>query len=340
VRIAALNSRVFDDIPERWGVTGYPWVTAFYDGIKVADMAGLGGAQSVIDWANRMVDEHWKPENGEPKNRVIEMASEEVRAAHAAEWKKNYDAEQKAKQAEEKGVGEPSETAAPATPIVGGKSPPASPNKPADGEALAAANEAAERAAIDAVKAQVSMDGTVVAEAEDKGSAWRIKIGQYTWFYLHTVAAKYPEYPSEVDQRTIRNMIASLAQHYPCKKCRQHLREKLQDPELGPVRVENRTALAVWMCDLHNMVNRDTGKPIHDCNPFGLDLLYLKDCGECEPEKKKKAAEEGEITADTFDARLYAKTDDHLMAEMQEAMDAMAQRIDALESENAKLRGA
>ena len=67
VRIAALNSRVFDDIPEQWGVTGYPWVTAFYDGKKVADMAGLGGAQSVIDWANRMVAEHWKPENGEPQ---------------------------------------------------------------------------------------------------------------------------------------------------------------------------------------------------------------------------------------------------------------------------------
>ena len=35
------------------------------------------------------------------------------------------------------------------------------------------------------------------------------------------------------------------------------------------------------MCELHNMVNKDTGKPnVHDCTPFALDLQYLKDCGE------------------------------------------------------------
>eukprot|EP00618_Florenciella_parvula_P036072 CAMPEP_0119474524 /NCGR_PEP_ID=MMETSP1344-20130328/5743_1 /TAXON_ID=236787 /ORGANISM="Florenciella parvula, Strain CCMP2471" /LENGTH=583 /DNA_ID=CAMNT_0007507845 /DNA_START=43 /DNA_END=1794 /DNA_ORIENTATION=- len=352
VRIAALNSRVFDDVPEVWGVTGYPWVTAFYDGTKIADMAGLGGAQSVIDWANRMVAEHWKPENGEPKDKVIELASEEVRAAHAREWKLNYDKEQAKKKAEEAGeeyveetVEETiEETVEPPKPkaAAGGKKAPVSPSKPAGEKDVAAANAAAEAAAIEAVKsaaAEVDAEGAV-EETDDKGAAWRKKLGQYTWFYLHTVAAKYPEYPSDVDMRTIRNMIASLAQHYPCKKCRQHLREKLQDPELGPVRVENRTSLAVWMCDLHNMVNRDTGKPIHDCNPFALDLLYLKDCGECVPEKKgAPTGAAGELHADNFDARLYAKTDDHLMAEMQEAMDAMATRIEALEEENAKLKG-
>ena len=46
---------------------------------------------------------------------------------------------------------------------------------------MAAANEAAERAAIDAVKAQVAVDGdgaVAAVEEEDKGSAWRKKIGQ------------------------------------------------------------------------------------------------------------------------------------------------------------------
>jgi hypothetical protein len=36
----------------------------------------------------------------------------------------------------------------------------------------------------------------------------------------------------------MRNFIAGLGQHYPCKLCRAHLKLKLIDPELGPVRVE------------------------------------------------------------------------------------------------------
>lgn len=130
---------------------------------------------------------------------------------------------------------------------------------------VAAANAAAEAAAIEAVKSAAVAVGAegAVEESDDKGAAWRKKLGQYTWFYLHTVAAKYPEYPSDVDMRTIRNMIASLAQHYPCKKCRQHLREKLQDPELGPVRVEVR-------CCARRCARRCVGGPpraIHHSTP-------------------------------------------------------------------------
>lgn len=117
---------------------------------------------------------------------------------------------------------------------------------------------------------------------DDKAAQWRASLGRQTWFFLHTLAAKYvvcfprvsvllcyviplpsnplslstryPDYPSEVDQRTVRNLVAALGQLYPCKLCRRHLREKLQRPSLGPVATENRTALSVWFCRLHNMV--------------------------------------------------------------------------------------
>jgi hypothetical protein len=67
-------------------------------------------------------------------------------------------------------------------------------------------------------------------------------------------AAKYPDSPSEVDMRSMRGLVAGLGQHYPCKLCRTHLRLKLADPTLGPVAVQNRSALATWFCRLHNMV--------------------------------------------------------------------------------------
>ena len=46
-----MNSRVYHDIAEKHGITSYPWVTSFYKGKKIEDMAGLGGWESVYNWA-------------------------------------------------------------------------------------------------------------------------------------------------------------------------------------------------------------------------------------------------------------------------------------------------
>lgn len=59
VQFHAVNSRVYYDIAESWEITGYPWVCFFYDGKKVEDMAGLGGADSIVNWVTRMMDEHY-----------------------------------------------------------------------------------------------------------------------------------------------------------------------------------------------------------------------------------------------------------------------------------------
>ena len=65
----------------------------------------------------------------------------------------------------------------------------------------------------------------------------------------------------------------ALGQLYPCKLCRKHLQQQLRDPELGPVACKTRTDLTVWMCKLHNIVNKDIGKPLFSCNPLELDLM-------------------------------------------------------------------
>merc|ERR1719387_3025272 len=52
---------------------------------------------------------------------------------------------------------------------------------------------------------------------------WRELLGRRTWFFLHTLAAKYPEEPSEADKDGVRHMFAALGQHYPCPLCRLHL---------------------------------------------------------------------------------------------------------------------
>jgi hypothetical protein len=49
------------------------------------------------------------------------------------------------------------------------------------------------------------MDARVVRRLRRAAAAanlsWRERLGQHTWFFLHTVAAKYPEHPTEADQQ-------------------------------------------------------------------------------------------------------------------------------------------
>jgi flavocytochrome c len=140
---------------------------------------------------------------------------------------------------------------------------------------------------------QVTEEGHRVAEKDkpqvkehrtanygSKGGSWREIVGRRTWFFLHSLAAKYPDNPSDNDKESVRNLVAALGQHYPCKLCRKHLKQQLR--ELRPIAVNTRQELTVWFCELHNMVNKDIGHKQFDCNPFHLDMEYLKDCGECE----------------------------------------------------------
>lgn len=116
---------------------------------------------------------------------------------------------------------------------------------------------------------------------ENNTGTWREVLGRRTWFLLHTLAARYPDEPSEADAAAARGLIAALGQHYPCPICKQHLQETLLHPALGPVDTSSRVGFARWMCQLHNAVNKKLGRADESCHSFELDLKYLKSCGEC-----------------------------------------------------------
>jgi thioredoxin-like negative regulator of GroEL len=58
VRFGGLNTRIFNEVGTKFNITGFPWVSCFYRGEKTDDMAGLGGADSVINWANKKILDH------------------------------------------------------------------------------------------------------------------------------------------------------------------------------------------------------------------------------------------------------------------------------------------
>lgn len=55
------------------------------------------------------------------------------------------------------------------------------------------------------------------------------------------------------------------------------------------VRVDSRKDFVLWMCNLHNSVNRTLLKPVYPCNYDLLEERWHTGCSECwNPEGKKK----------------------------------------------------
>ena len=117
------------------------------------------------------------------------------------------------------------------------------------------------------------------------GSRWsdltpplsRESLGQATWAFLHTLAAVYPEQPSEREQQSVRQLLEALGWLYPCAVCAQHFRTNIATQ---PPRVGSRKELSEWLCEAHNEVNGRLDKPQVDCSAVGaMWPPELQECG-------------------------------------------------------------
>ncbi|KJE92627.1 gfer protein [Capsaspora owczarzaki ATCC 30864] len=90
-----------------------------------------------------------------------------------------------------------------------------------------------------------------------------VELGRSTWTFLHTMAAYYPDKPSEKQQSDMSNFLTFFSRVYPCDYCADHMRGEMVTDK--PV-VTSRFGLSQWFCRLHNEVNRRQGKPEFDCS--------------------------------------------------------------------------
>ena len=88
------------------------------------------------------------------------------------------------------------------------------------------------------------------------------EIGRYTWALLHSMAASYPQEPTEEDKKQITNFLYGLANHFPCKICGSHLLKMLNKEG---VHANSREELVNFFCRIHNIVNKVLEKPQFDC---------------------------------------------------------------------------
>ena len=100
------------------------------------------------------------------------------------------------------------------------------------------------------------------------------EIGRNTWSLLHSIAASYPNEPTEEDKKQITNFIYGLAHLFPCKICGSHLLKMLNKEG---VHANSREDLVNYICKIHNIVNKVLEKPVFDCKK-AFDF-WGGDCG-------------------------------------------------------------
>ncbi|CAG84863.1 DEHA2A12826p [Debaryomyces hansenii CBS767] len=89
------------------------------------------------------------------------------------------------------------------------------------------------------------------------------EIGKSSWTLLHSIAATYPENPSNKEQSDLKQFMKLFGNFYPCWYCRDDFVEYSQKSE---PKVETQDAFGRWLCDAHNEVNVKLGKEKFDCN--------------------------------------------------------------------------
>jgi hypothetical protein len=108
-------------------------------------------------------------------------------------------------------------------------------------------------------------------------------LGRSTWHFLHTMTLRFPDQPTKLESETLRTFFLNFAQLYPCGECAHHFQQLLK--ELPP-QVGSRKSASLWLCALHNEVNKSLGKDEFPCDQ--LDSTYDCGCGD-DPNAAKNA---------------------------------------------------
>jgi mitochondrial FAD-linked sulfhydryl oxidase len=74
--------------------------------------------------------------------------------------------------------------------------------------------------------------GAIVKEnntIEDVCPPSSAKLGRSTWTLLHTMAAWYPDEPTDNDQTTMKRFFTALGRFYPCPWCAHDFQKNLEE---------------------------------------------------------------------------------------------------------------
>lgn len=131
----------------------------------------------------------------------------------------------------------------------------------------------------------IDNDDTEIVECPPTSS----ELGRGSWNLLHSMAAWYPDQPTDEDQKAMKRFFEGLAKFYPCTYCAEDFQMNLLNK---PVKTESRKDLSQWLCEQHNFVNKKLGKSQYPCDMKSLDERWRVStdtyCNEDPPRRKKE----------------------------------------------------
>ena len=86
--------------------------------------------------------------------------------------------------------------------------------------------------------------------------------GKYLWVSIHFIAMEYPHNPTIDEKNNYRTFFENLEHVLPCAVCSENYSKHLIKFPLNDNVLQNRMNLFKWTVDIHNEVNKLTGKSI------------------------------------------------------------------------------
>jgi hypothetical protein len=98
--------------------------------------------------------------------------------------------------------------------------------------------------------------------------------GKHLWKSLHFIALGFPSQPSSEEVAAYREFFENLWKIIPCYKCSVNYKRHLNELPIQQA-LEGKESLFNWTVRLHNIVNKELGKP--EVSIQEAWLLYTKD---------------------------------------------------------------
>jgi FAD-linked sulfhydryl oxidase len=86
------------------------------------------------------------------------------------------------------------------------------------------------------------------------------------------MAGNHPDEPSPTQQEAAAGLVRAVAELHPCGSCREGFAAHVA---ASPPDVSSRRAFSLWLCERHNEVNADIGRPQFPCTLEALDARWV-----------------------------------------------------------------
>ena len=94
--------------------------------------------------------------------------------------------------------------------------------------------------------------------------------GYHYWFFLHTIALTYPQYPNAVSKKKYYDLITNMPMFIPVEDISQYFSKLLDLYPVSPY-LDNRDSFIKWIHFIHNKINEKLEKPKISLSDFYIN---------------------------------------------------------------------